>query len=199
MVDPFLNYLALGILTSVMVVLVYGISHEIPFPIAKAHTTILTGMYPHRHANSGSQRTSMIATVWKLPAEMTFVFGLCLALSAAAQSADIDGAWTNSADVCSKVFVKKGDRISFADDADMYGSGFIVEGNRIRGKMATCNITRRKETGDSINLIAACSTEIAIETQQIVFKIISPERLSREYPGVPELASTYERCSFGRD
>ena len=193
--DPQFFYLALGNLIVVMVVLFYGIIavHDAPYLIAKAHSpsTLDSPATLGRHI--------LMITIRKLPTETASVFALCLALNTAAQSADIDGAWSSSADVCSKVFVKKGGRISFADDADMYGSGFIVEGNRIRGKMVTCNITRRKESGDSINLIAACSTEIAIETQQILFKMVSPERISREYPGIPELASTYERCSFERD
>jgi len=124
------------------------------------------------------------------------VLALCASVAGAqiAQAAGIDGAWANNVDVCDKVFVKKGDSISFAKDADLYGSGFIISGKRITGKMATCNITVRKEQGDLLNMVASCSTTIAIETVQLMFKIEGPDRLVRQFPGMPELASTYFRC-----
>ena len=36
--------------------------------------------------------------------------------------------WASDPSVCSNVFVKNNNRISFAPDAELYGGGFIVEG-----------------------------------------------------------------------
>ena len=108
----------------------------------------------------------------------------------------IDGVWVSDAAVCQKVFEKKGNRVTFVKDADIYGSGFIIDGNQIRGKIATCTIKVRKEQGPVVNLIAVCSTDIAIDTAHFVLRMDGPNKISREFSGLPELIVTYERCSL---
>ena len=58
---------------------------------------------------------------------------VAVSLAPSTQAADISGAWASDASVCSKVFVKTNNRISFTPDAELYGGGFIVEGNRVTG------------------------------------------------------------------
>jgi hypothetical protein len=122
-----------------------------------------------------------------------FIGGL---FSSAVIAAGIEGAWSTDTAACSKIFVKTGDRISFTTDADLHGSGFIVDGNRLRGKMASCNIIKRKQDGATLHLIANCSTEIAIETMQLSLKFVDDNTVSRLFPGMPEMEITYRRCSF---
>lgn len=112
------------------------------------------------------------------------------------RAADVDGVWASHADICNKIFVKKGDAVAFASDADMHGSGFIIEGNRLRGKFATCSIKNRKDEGNTVNFVAACSTDVAVEMAHFVLKIISDKRVSRTFPGLPELDTPYDRCSM---
>ena len=76
-------------------------------------------------------------------------------------------------------------------DADNYGSGFIVDGNQLRGKIATCNIKSRKEDAGVVNLITSCSTDVALQTVQMSFKIDSENQITRIFPGVPEMATSY--------
>jgi len=109
---------------------------------------------------------------------------------------DFTGVWASSSEACAKMFVRNGKNISFARNADMFGSGFIVEGNRIRGKMATCTITRRKEDGDMLHVLASCSSDIALQTMQITVKIDGPDRIIRQFAGMPEMQMHYSRCSF---
>src|SRR5277367_3887248 len=78
--------------------------------------------------------------------------GLCVLLacsgfllSSQAQAFDLTGAWATSADECNKVFVKKGDQIDFAQFSEVYGRGFIADGNEIRSKTTRCTIRSRKE------------------------------------------------------
>ena len=113
-----------------------------------------------------------------------------------AKAADIAGAWAHDRSVCDKVFVKKGNTISLARNSDTFGSGFIVEGNRLRGKMATCTIKSRKDEGDTIQLIATCSTDIALSTVQFTLKMDGNDKLTRIFPGMPEMAMSYARCPF---
>jgi hypothetical protein len=118
---------------------------------------------------------------------------LCLNLAAAA---DLAGAWANDSSACDKIYVRTNGRISFANNADAFGSGFIVEANRIRGKIATCTIKARKQEDQTVNLIAVCSTDIAIDTTQFTLKFVDDNRLVRMFPGMPEMEMTFVRCSF---
>jgi hypothetical protein len=136
----------------------------------------------------------MAAMIRATLARLVIVYGCCLPFNATAEPASIEGAWASTRDVCDKVFVKGRDGISLTKDADMYGSGFVIDGNRIRGKMANCSIKMRKQDGNTVHLIAACSTDIAVETLQFTIDIVDNNKITRVYPGIPELSTPYERC-----
>jgi hypothetical protein len=85
---------------------------------------------------------------------------------------------------------------SFTKDADVYGSGFIYQENRLKGKIATCAIKTVKEDGDVVNLITTCSTDVALETVQFSLKVENDNQITRFFPGVPELKTEYHRCSL---
>lgn len=124
---------------------------------------------------------------------------LCLSFvlyGAHAHAFDLSGAWAGDASICQKIFVKKKNSISIAQNSDAYGSGFIVEGNKIRGKMATCNITSRKEEAGVLNIIAVCSTDIALSTTQFQLKIDGDDKVTRLFPGMPDLTFAYVRCAL---
>lgn len=114
-----------------------------------------------------------------------------------ANAFDLNGAWTTDNSNCAKVFVTKNNRISMTRNSDVYGGGFIVQGNQIKGMAKACKITSRKEEGGVLNLIATCSTDIAVlGTQQFSAKIEDDDRITRTFPSYPEMATTYYRCKF---
>jgi hypothetical protein len=91
--------------------------------------------------------------------------------------------------------VKSNTEISFTRDADFYGSGFIFEGDKIKGKMATCNIKSRKQNGDVLNMVATCSTDIALlSTTQLSVRIDDQGKITRLIPGMQDMETTYFRC-----
>lgn len=116
--------------------------------------------------------------------------------SSVANAADLNGAWANDEAVCGKIFQKKKNIISIQRNSDFFGSGFIINGDQIRGKAVTCTIKSRKEDGPLINLITVCSTDIAISTVQFSLKTDSDNRLTRVFPGVPEMSMSYVRCKI---
>lgn len=132
----------------------------------------------------------------------TSIAGLVIAgmlwcvLAAPARAADLTGAWADNTELCKKIFVKKGASISFAKDADLYGSGLVFEKSRIRGKLASCNIKTQKQDGDVLHMIATCSTDVALQTVQVSLKIENENRIVRLFPGLPELQMTYSRCAL---
>ena len=83
------------------------------------------------------------------------LFSAGLLLTSPARAFDLNGAWATGTEVCSKVFVKKGDKISFAEFSEGFGGGFVAKGNNVRGKAARCTIISRKETGDTIDFHAS--------------------------------------------
>jgi hypothetical protein len=119
-----------------------------------------------------------------------------LALSLPCQAADLSGAWASDAGACSKIFVKNASGIAFKDDADMYGSGFILDGGKIRGRTAACDIKSTKEEKGMVHMIAVCATDIMLGTMQISVRIIDDKKIARFFPSMPDLEMYYDRCSM---
>ena len=124
------------------------------------------------------------------------VAAACIALAAptAASAYDLTGAWANDVASCAKIFAKKGGAFDFKPGSDVYGSGFIVVGDRIRGRFARCRITTKKEDGTAINLLAACSTDIMLSNVQFSLKVVDDNRVRRLFPGMEGLELQYTRC-----
>lgn len=127
-----------------------------------------------------------------LLASALVVFALPLAENASAF--DLTGAWAGDAENCAKVFVRKGGQITFTDNSDVYGSGFIVDGDQIVGKYARCRIKARKVDGQNINLIAACASDIMLSSVQLSAKEIDADTLLRLFPGMEGMEIKYYRC-----
>jgi hypothetical protein len=118
----------------------------------------------------------------------------CALLAGEAQAIELSGVWASDAELCGKIFTKKGKQVVFGPLSDLYGSGFIIEGNRIRGKIARCTIKSRKEDGGTIHLSATCSTTIAAEDLEFRLKIIDDNTLGRLYPGTTAMQVDFHRC-----
>ena len=107
---------------------------------------------------------------------------------------ELSGAWASHRDLCGQVFTKKGSTIEFAELSDLYGSGFIVNGNRIRGKAAQCTITSQKQDGNNLELSAACASSIMTQSVKFNLKIIDDNVIDRSFPEVPGMSLKYSRC-----
>lgn len=116
--------------------------------------------------------------------------------SSASYAIDLAGAWATDAAVCDKVFSKKGKSISFKGDSDAYGSGFVIEGDVIRGKIAKCRIKTRREDGNTTHLLAACSTDISLANVHFAFKAVDDNKIVRLYPGLQDMEVPYSRCIY---
>ncbi|MBR1124955.1 hypothetical protein JQ628_25770 [Bradyrhizobium lablabi] len=117
-----------------------------------------------------------------------------IGFAATVKAVDLTGSWATAPSACSKVFIKKDGAISFRQDSDQYGGGFILEGDRVRGQMQTCTITRRKEQGDVVHMLARCADDIMTSNVQLSAKIIDDNTIARIFPGMPEFTLSYSRC-----
>jgi hypothetical protein len=129
-------------------------------------------------------------------AAITVVLSCLGMLSAPAHAIELTGAWASQADLCKLVFAKKGDQVVFAELSDLFGSGFIIDGNRIRGKTAQCTIKSRKQEGDSLELSAACATRIMNSNIRFSLKVIDDDNLSRLFQEIPGMTLKYTRCAL---
>lgn len=117
-----------------------------------------------------------------------------LIMPGSAEAFDLNGAWASDADNCAKVFTRKGSRITFTDMSDAFGGGFIIDGNQITGKFASCRIRAKKEGEKTINLVAACASDIMLQSVQFSLKEVDENTIIRMFPGMESLEIRYSRC-----
>lgn len=122
------------------------------------------------------------------------LLGSLLAVAGRADALDLNGAWASNADQCAKVFVRRGGKVGFTEMSDVYGGGFIIDGDEIIGKFARCRIKARKDDGMSINLIAACATDIMLSSVQFSVKELDANSIARLFPGMESMEIRYHRC-----
>jgi hypothetical protein len=124
----------------------------------------------------------------------TLAIAAWIAWATCAQAFDLTGLWATDEEACGKIFATKAGKSSFQKDSDLHGGGFIVEGKRIRGRMATCNVRQTKEAGDTIHLMMACATDIMLQNIQFSVKFVDDNRIIRIFPGVEGMEMPYVRC-----
>ena len=130
----------------------------------------------------------------KLAASAALLLGSLLVMAGRADAFDLNGAWASAADQCAKVFARQGGRLGFTEMSDVYGGGFIIDGDQIIGKFARCRIKARKDDGMNVNLIAACATDIMLSSVQFSLKELDANSVARLFPGIEEMEIRYHRC-----
>jgi hypothetical protein len=111
-----------------------------------------------------------------------------------AHAGEIEGAWATDEENCGKVFESRNGRTVLSEDSDLYGGGFVIDGDRITGKMARCTIKSRKRNGDTMHLLAACATDIMFSSVQFSLRLPEDGRLTRIFPGMDDIEINYRRC-----
>ena len=120
--------------------------------------------------------------------------GASFVMPDAATAFDLNGAWVSDAENCAKVFVHKGAQVTFAEMSDVYGGGFIIDGDQITGKYARCRIRAKKNEGADINLLAACASDIMLQNVQFNLKEVDANTVIRMFPGIAGMEIKYARC-----
>jgi hypothetical protein len=127
-------------------------------------------------------------------ASAAFLLAASIGMPGLAIALDLNGAWAGDADNCAKIFERKGSQIAFTEMSDVYGGGFIVEGDYITGKFARCRIKATKDDGKTINLVAACATDIMLQNVQFSLKESDVNNVIRMFPGIEGMDIRYARC-----
>ena len=129
-------------------------------------------------------------------ATIAILLGLNVLQPANARAFELTGAWASQTDLCTLVFTKKGNQVVFTQLSDLFGSGFIVDGSRIRGRATQCTIKSKKQEGDNLELSAACATSIMTSSVRFDLKIVDDNNLLRSFPEIPGMTLKYSRCSI---
>jgi hypothetical protein len=132
----------------------------------------------------------------RMPLAAVILFGLSVLQPVKAQAFELTGAWASQSDLCKLVFTKKGNQVVFSELSDLYGSGFIVDGSKIRGKTTSCTIKSRKQEGDGLELSAACASSIMTSNVRFSLKVLDDNNLSRSIPDSEGMQVKYSRCSI---
>jgi hypothetical protein len=122
------------------------------------------------------------------------LLGVLLMAPVASWAFDLTGAWASQADLCGQVFTRKDNQIVFAELSDLYGSGFIADSNRIRGKSAQCTIQSQKQDGNSLEIAAACATTIMNRNVKFNLKVIDDDNVDRIFEEIPGMTLRFTRC-----
>jgi hypothetical protein len=131
-----------------------------------------------------------------MPVTVAILFGLSVLQPAKVQAFELTGAWASQTDLCTLVFAKKGNQVVFTELSDLFGSGFIVDGDRIRGRSTRCTIKSKKQAGDSLELSTACATSIMTSSVRFNLKVIDDNNLDRLFPEIAGMTLKYTRCSL---
>src|SRR5260370_37344193 len=131
----------------------------------------------------------------RLPAIAIVLLSLGVLQSVEARAFELTGAWASQADLCKLVFTKKGNQVAFAEFSDLFGSGFIVDGIRIRGKSARCTIKSKKQEGDDLELSAARATSIINQSVHFTPKDTADNTSATPFPQMPGRAPDNSRLS----
>ena len=124
---------------------------------------------------------------WSYWNQMALACSFGLLVAASARAADINGAWVSNVSVCARAFDTKDNNIVIYD-----ASAFVIDDKSIRGKSAMCDIKSRKDDGQFVRLLVKCPADIA--ENQFNLRIDGANKLTRIFPGMPQMNKSYVRC-----
>jgi hypothetical protein len=124
------------------------------------------------------------------------MLGSSVLSTAEAGAIELTGAWASHADLCSRVFTKQANRVEYAEFSELFGSGFMIDGDRIRGRSGTCTIKSRKQEGNSLELFAACASTIMTQDIRFSLTILDDNNISRSFAEIPGMSQSYTRCKL---
>ena len=127
-------------------------------------------------------------------AVLAFVLTLAGNSAMAASLEELQGAWGASGSPCNELFSVKNGKMSLIRE-NLANSGFIVNGKRIEGSNATCNVKSTKQSGETLTFALDCETRVIFDTAVVSVRMVDPNRLVRFNPEFPELDMQFQRCN----
>jgi hypothetical protein len=140
-----------------------------------------------------NREDTMVLTIRAITACAAFI-GAVASFANSALSIDLNGVWASDTEVCNKIFDSKGKRTVFRRNSDVHGSGFIIDGQFIRGRAATCKIIKTRKDAEVIHMLSSCATDVMLSNVQLSVKVLDDNKINRIFPGMADMTITYFRC-----
>ena len=126
------------------------------------------------------------------------IFALLTVTSAGAIAAEIDnrifGAWALDRTDCPRLFQRGPAGLRFKKDVNPFETAYVISRTQIRGPSSECSIARASRAGDTTKLQLVCKNSVGYLDMSVNVTVISGDKLSYGFPGIPILDSTFERC-----
>jgi hypothetical protein len=113
-----------------------------------------------------------------------------------ARAADLNGAWAQDGTVCSKVFMKGGNKILLTPNAELYGSGVLIEGKQATGSFQKCRVKSSRTDGNVLRILAACSTGVMVSDTEVTVKVVDENNITLTLEGPDPIEHSLVRCSM---
>jgi hypothetical protein len=144
-------------------------------------------------------RSSRLQKRWKrgalVVASLFALTGLSSELAAAGTiERQLAGAWAEPGN-CSTTFSSKSGKWIFHEPRDMFGSGFIVVGNRYDGPFGTCQLSSTTQKGDKILLALSCRNSVGYSDQVTPIHFNSSTEVL-VFSAMDGLSSTFKKCGL---
>ena len=123
---------------------------------------------------------------------MAFLAGWNGAAIAANAEAQLNGAWAESDENCKSAFVAEGQRWTFRQPRDMFGSSFIVTGRRYEGPFGICDLSSITPKGDKLLLALSCHNTIGYSNQVTPIHLISNTEMT--IFSMDGMSINYKKC-----
>jgi hypothetical protein len=121
---------------------------------------------------------------------------LLVAQPASTEAADLNGAWTDDANACAKVFIRKDNKLAFTRDADLHAGGLIVQGKQITGTFQKCTVKSFHDDGPNLKVVAACSDGVAVSDVAFDVTITGANTITLSSKVPVPVEMLYVRCSM---
>jgi HlyD family secretion protein len=108
--------------------------------------------------------------------------------------AQLEGAWTQSAANCSKLFQRRGSALIFRQPVDQFAQAAIIESQRIRLPTGLCRLERVSQQGRALKLSGECQDSISYTAQTAYVKLKSENQIVFSSNGDPALDTSMTRC-----
>jgi hypothetical protein len=119
---------------------------------------------------------------------------VCLCSAPSTWATDLTGAWASDLSACGKVFEKRGDTISLAPTAELFGGGVLIEPEKATGSFQKCKLKSIHRDGATIHVTAACSTGVMVSEMKFDVKIVGENQITISPRGPVETEVPLVRC-----
>jgi hypothetical protein len=83
-----------------------------------------------------------------------------------------------------------------ARNAELYGSGVLIEGKQATGSFQKCRIKSTRADGNVLHILAACSTGVMVSDTEVTVRVVDENNITLTLVGPDPIEHSLVRCSM---